>query len=86
MMATAAGASRPSATVPQHPRDQHTQRDQRLRTQAIVERQPGGQEHRTSGEHNDRLDAKSPPGARSQRRGTKRLTISQRAIPARVAG
>ena len=52
-MATAAGASRRSAIA----RSTSTQvtitpeRDQRLGAQAVVERQPGGQEHRARGEH-----------------------------------
>ncbi|CNV87291.1 Uncharacterised protein [Mycobacterium tuberculosis] len=87
MMATAAGASRPSAI------DRSTNTHVTSTPSAISGsgRRPllnGSQADRNTAPAVNtatRLDA-SPPGPGPSRRSTKRLTISQQAIPARVAG
>ncbi len=44
----------------QHPRRERAERDQRLRPQAVVERQPRRQEHRSRGPHRDPVGRQPP--------------------------
>ncbi len=85
MIARQVGQTRrvPMVVLDQHPHREHAERDQRFGPQAVVEGQPGGQEHRAGRPHGD-------PGCSASRRprrgSTQRLSSSQVPMAARVAG